>query len=76
MKLEYTKSALAAPNNRPVRIRKAFYKQADFLVQDLHYPSLRAKKYDEFKDLWQARGAAMSFTFVFMSVSFSAPYTN
>jgi len=25
------------------------------LVQDLHHPSLRAKKYDEASDLWQAR---------------------
>jgi len=26
-----------------------------FLEQDLHHPSLRAKKYDESQDLWQAR---------------------
>jgi plasmid maintenance system killer protein len=30
-------------------------KQAGFLVQNLSHPSLRAKKYDETKDRWQAR---------------------
>jgi len=25
------------------------------LLQDLHHPSLYAKKYDEARDLWQAR---------------------
>ena len=29
--------------------------QIAFLVADLHYPSLRAKKYDEANDVWQAR---------------------
>lgn len=26
-----------------------------FLLRDLHHPSLHAKKYDEARDLWQAR---------------------
>ena len=30
-------------------------KQLDFLAKDLRHPSLRAKKYDESRDLWQAR---------------------
>jgi mRNA-degrading endonuclease RelE of RelBE toxin-antitoxin system len=30
-------------------------KQLDFLVKDLRHPSLRAKKYDESRDIWQAR---------------------
>ncbi len=55
MRLDYTKSALYTLNNLPARIRKTFYKQAGFLVQNLHYPSLRAKKYDESRDIWQAR---------------------
>jgi len=25
------------------------------LIENLHHPSLRAKKYDETKDIWQAR---------------------
>lgn len=30
-------------------------KQLDLLLMDLRYPSLRAKKYDESRDIWQAR---------------------
>jgi hypothetical protein len=36
-------------------VRKAFYKQIRFLAANLHHPSLRAKKYDESQDPWQAR---------------------
>ena len=39
----------------PASVRKAFDKQAELLVENLHHPSLRAKKYDETKDIWQAR---------------------
>ena len=55
MKLLYTQGALGVLNDLPVSIRKALYKQAAFLVQDLHHPSLRAKKYSESEDKWQAR---------------------
>lgn len=55
MKLHYTKSALNTLKAVPVPIRKAFYKQAAFLVGSLHHPSLRAKKYNEAEDIWQAR---------------------
>jgi mRNA-degrading endonuclease RelE of RelBE toxin-antitoxin system len=36
-------------------IRKAFAKQLGFLLDRLSHPSLRAKKYDETKSIWQAR---------------------
>lgn len=39
----------------PKEVRAAFHKQALFLLQDIHHPSLRAKKYHEGKDIWQAR---------------------
>ena len=39
----------------PLPIRKAFDRKLHLLVRDLHHPSLRAKKYDEAKDIWQAR---------------------
>jgi mRNA interferase RelE/StbE len=55
MKLDYTKSALGTLSSLPVRIRKAFSKQTGLLLQNLHHPSLRAKKYSEAEDLWQAR---------------------
>jgi mRNA interferase RelE/StbE len=36
--------------------RKAkFDKQLAFLLSNLRHPSLRAKKYDETNDIWQAR---------------------
>jgi len=36
-------------------VRKAFRKQAAFLLRDIRHPSLRAKKYDESQGVWQAR---------------------
>ena len=39
----------------PKAVRDAFDKQSQFLLQDLHHPSLHAKKYDEARDVWQAR---------------------
>lgn len=36
-------------------LRKAFGKQLGFLLTQLTHPSLRAKKYDEAKDIRQAR---------------------
>ena len=32
-----------------------FDKQLGFLLANLRHPSLRAKKYDESRDIWQAR---------------------
>jgi mRNA-degrading endonuclease RelE of RelBE toxin-antitoxin system len=55
MRLKYTETALEALADTPSRVRKAFYKQAGFLLQNLHHPSLRAKKYSEVEDKWQAR---------------------
>jgi len=39
----------------PPQVRKAFRKQAVFLLRDIRHPSLRAKKHDEANDVWQAR---------------------
>ena len=55
MTLRYTKTALDTLNKLPTPIRKALYKQAAFLVDNLQHPSLHAKKYDEGEDKWQAR---------------------
>ena len=55
MRLDYTKSALDTLKNLPLPVRKAFYKQAGYLVENLHHPSLRAKKFSESENLWQAR---------------------
>ena len=55
MRIVLTRRASLAAADAPPTIRKAFYKQLAFLERDLHHPSLRAKKYDEARDLWQAR---------------------
>jgi len=39
----------------PKRIQGAFDKQLVYLLRDISHPSLRAKKYDEQRNLWQAR---------------------
>jgi mRNA-degrading endonuclease RelE of RelBE toxin-antitoxin system len=55
MKIDYLPQALEAWEDAPRQVRKAFFKQVKFLEQNLQHPSLRAKKYDESQDLWQAR---------------------
>lgn len=55
MKIDYLPRALRRLEEIPPSVRKAFFKQVRFLAEDLHHPSLRAKKYDESRDLWQAR---------------------
>ena len=37
------------------RLRKTILKQLELLCQDLRHPSIRAKKYDESKDVWRGR---------------------
>ena len=55
MKIVYSPTALAAFAGAPEAIKRAFLKQAGLLLRNLRHPSLRAKKYDEARDIWQAR---------------------
>lgn len=55
MKIDYAPRAVTALVSMPARIKKTFYKQVRLLEANLRHPSLRAKKYDESKDWWQAR---------------------
>jgi mRNA-degrading endonuclease RelE of RelBE toxin-antitoxin system len=55
MKVVLSDAVIDALEDAPVAVRKAFIKQIKFLEKNLHHPSLRAKKYDEAKDRWQAR---------------------
>jgi mRNA-degrading endonuclease RelE of RelBE toxin-antitoxin system len=55
MKIDYLPRALKALEDAPVEVRRTFFKQIKSLQQNLHHPSLCAKKYDETKDRWQAR---------------------
>ena len=36
-------------------VQSAFDRRLQMLVSNLRHPSLRAKKYDEARDIWQAR---------------------
>ena len=55
MKLLVTQKAVRDYRALPSQIQKRVDKQFEFLLQDLHYPSLHAKKYDESRDVWQGR---------------------
>jgi plasmid maintenance system killer protein len=55
MKIDYLSRAEKALADAPADVRKAFFKQVEFLALDLWHPSLHAKKYDETKDRWQSR---------------------
>jgi mRNA interferase RelE/StbE len=55
MRVVFSDRAVESLKDAPVNVRRAFEKQLRFLAGNLHHPSLRAKKYDESKDLWQGR---------------------
>ena len=55
MKWQHSDRSEQDYQSAPLRIQKAFDKQARLLAANLLHPSLRAKKYDESLDLWQAR---------------------
>ncbi|MFZ0959650.1 MAG: hypothetical protein WAO35_02000 [Terriglobia bacterium] len=47
--------AIESLSDAPSDVQRAFEKQLRFLVSNLRHPSLPAKKFDESRDLWQAR---------------------
>lgn len=55
MKLFYSSQFERSYADAPARIQKQCIKQIALLKQDLRHPSLRAKKYDESRGLWQGR---------------------
>ena len=55
MKIDYLPRAQEALRDAPPAVQKLFFKQVILLERDLRHPSLRAKKYDESSDIWQAR---------------------
>ena len=55
MKRRLTATAVKDYTHAPPSIRNAFDKQVKRLVENLRHPSLHAKKYDESRDIWQAR---------------------
>ena len=55
MKIDYAPRALEALEEAPTAVRRTFFKQARLLRDNLRHPSIRAKKYDESRDVWQGR---------------------
>jgi hypothetical protein len=55
MNVALEERAVAALAEAPPPVQRAFIKQMNFLARNLQHPSLRAKKYDQVQNLWQAR---------------------
>jgi mRNA-degrading endonuclease RelE of RelBE toxin-antitoxin system len=55
MTIRLSDQAIESLKDAPTNVRRAFEKQPALLAGDLQHPSLHAKKYDESRDLWQAR---------------------
>ncbi len=55
MRIRTTRHFDRGYDKAPKEIQRVFDKQALLLLQNLRHPSLRAKKYDEAADRWQAR---------------------
>jgi hypothetical protein len=55
MRAELTEPFVANLIASPPEIQRLFGKQLAHLLRDLRHPSLRAKKFDPGRSLWQAR---------------------
>jgi len=55
MNLDYTPKFNKNFEQFPKNIREKFYKQVNFLLNNLRHPSLHAKRFEESTGLWQAR---------------------
>jgi mRNA-degrading endonuclease RelE of RelBE toxin-antitoxin system len=55
MRLVQTPHFVRSYSKAPARIQRAFDKQSLLLLQNIRHPSLRAKKYNEGENKWQAR---------------------
>ena len=55
MRAGYSKRFLASYADAPEPIQRAVDRRIALLLQNLRHPSLQAKKYDEARDIWQAR---------------------
>jgi hypothetical protein len=55
MRLFYTERFQRSYADAPAKVRKQCDKQIILLAQDLRHPSVRAKKFDEARGIWQGR---------------------
>ena len=55
MQPHFSERFVRSYTSAPPAIQRAFDRKLDLLLGSLRHPSLRAKKYDEARDIWQAR---------------------
>ncbi len=55
MKIVFSAQAMESLDEAPELVKRAMRKQIMYLTSNLLHPSLRAKKYSQVADLWQAR---------------------
>lgn len=55
MQIEYTPHFRRKFAKFPAVTQRKFQKQIVLLLRDIRHPSLRAKKFDEARNIWQAR---------------------
>lgn len=55
MKTILSQCAVQSLRDAPKEVQKKFSKQLNHLLKNIRRPSLRAKKYDEATEIWQAR---------------------
>lgn len=55
MRLFYTERFRRGYTDAPAVVQRQCDKQLALLAQDLRHPSVRAKKYDEARSIWQGR---------------------
>jgi len=55
MRADFSERFRKSYENAPLYIQRIFDKKLNFLLRSLHHPSLHAKKYDESRNIWQAR---------------------
>ena len=55
MRPRFSERFIRSYASAPPAIQRAFDRKLDLLLQNLRHPSLRAKKYDEARDIWQGR---------------------
>ena len=57
MKVFFSERSRKSFRDAPPGVQRAILKQTRLLAQNLYHPSLRATKYNESKDIWQARAS-------------------
>ena len=55
MRIKMAAQAVRQYNALPAPVRKKADKQFELLMTDIRHPSLKAKKYKGYQDVWQAR---------------------